>query len=142
MGYCELNDLERYLDQDAVAQLADGDEDGTGDATIIYEAIESASAEIDAYISTQYSTPLTTVPVIVRRLAAKLAAHFLYLRRTEVSIPEKWNIEIREVRRMLESISRGEMQLGTSAPQQTGDLCACAKEEEDAAFNATVMGSF
>ncbi|HPL75679.1 MAG TPA: DUF1320 domain-containing protein [Candidatus Sumerlaeota bacterium] len=142
MPYCELSDIEVYLDADAVTALADDDGDGTADATVIAEAIASADAEVDAYISSQYSTPLTTVPVIVRRLAAKLAAHFLYLRRTEANIPEKWNIEIREVRRMLERIGRGEMQLGTSAAHQSGDLCATAKAEDDATFNATVMGGF
>lgn len=142
MPYCELSDIEVYLDADAVTALADDDGDGTADATVIAEAIASADAEVDAYVSSQYSTPLTTVPVIVRRLAAKLAAHFLYLRRTEASIPDKWNIEIREVRRMLESIARGEMQLGRAALHQAGDMCEAWKNEDDATFNATVMGGF
>jgi len=142
MGYCDQTDIEKYLDDQALLDLADDDGDGTPDTGVIEEAIESAGAEIDAYLSTQYSTPLLTVPAIVRRLAAKLAAHFLFMRRTEVEVSGKWENEIKETRRMLEKLSRGEMQLGTGAPQQSGDLSEAARSEDEATFSRERMSGY
>ncbi len=142
MGYCELADLQKYMDQQSVVDLADDDGDGVSDDGVIDEVIAAASAEIDGYISSQYSTPLTTVPAIVRRIAAKLSINELYLRRTEVRIPDKWDKEIDDVRKMLGKISTGTLQLGTSAPQATGDLCEAGRAETESTFNDTSLAGF
>jgi phage gp36-like protein len=143
MAYCTGTDIAKYLDSAAVIALSDDDADGVADTTVINEAIAAADAEIDGYLGSHYSTPISSVPAIVRRISAKLAIYNIYLRRPEAEMPVKWEAEIKDVRRMLDLIARGTMQLGTPASAgETGDVVETARTVDEATMTMENLSGF
>jgi len=143
MAYSVAADIAKYLDSAAVIALADDDADGVADTTVLTEAIAAADAEIDGYLGSHYSTPLSSVPVIIRRMSAKLAIYNLYLRRPEAEMPGKWEAEVKDVRRMLDLIARGTMQLGLAASGgETGDAVETARTVDEATLTIENLTGF
>jgi len=87
MAYCAHTDilaLEIILEE--LIALTDDGKTGAPDITIVNANIARADAEIDGYIKSHYSVPLTLpVPEEIKNLSATITAYWLFRRRNEVN---------------------------------------------------------
>lgn len=129
--YSTVPDLLKVLPEYEALALADDDNAGSINApsvqNVLLQAIEQADREIDAYVGTVKAVPLYPVPALVANLSSKLAAHNLYLRREGRDEPETWQRETARCMRLLESIAKGQIALGTEygetvEPSQGGPM--------------------
>jgi phage gp36-like protein len=108
--------LTGLMPEDELLQLAD--DSGVGDLSdpavqaVLTEAIDQADRDIDGYVGTIQTVPLTDVPGLVANISAKLAVHYLFLRRPGVAEPETWENEASRCYRLLESIAKGTIVIG------------------------------
>jgi phage gp36-like protein len=72
---------------------------------------DKADAEIDVYLSGRFSTPLTSVPEIIKQYSVTLTKYFLYTRRNN-DIPESLLREVEKVYTDLEKIREGTIDIG------------------------------
>lgn len=116
--YSTIADLLKVLPEDEVLQLADDAGAGTVDdptvTAVLMDAISQADSEIDTYVGTVRTVPLSPVPAVIANLSTKLAVHNLYLRRQGVAEPDAWQRETVRCQRLLDSIAGGKTALGAS----------------------------
>jgi phage gp36-like protein len=118
VAYSALADLQKELDATKLTQLADDNGDGVADAGVIDEAIAAADDEINGYLATRITVPVSPVPGIIKRLSARLAIYQLYKRRDV--LPEVWRDVRSEAIRFLRDFADGNVDLGISpAPAET-----------------------
>ena len=67
MAYCTQADIVRRIDPRELVRLADHDDDGSADAAVVTQAIGDAQGDIDSYLQTRYSVPVSPVPAAVTR---------------------------------------------------------------------------
>ena len=119
MGYCTKDDLLTKIPADYLVDLADDDGDGQVDDTVINEAIEQASAEIDTYLGSRYSTPLSSVPKIVKKLCIDIVLYNLHLRSDKVT--DAWKDTYKNAVELLKAIAKGDVTIGVEVePESTG----------------------
>ena len=74
MSYCVKEDLLKLVSAEELAQLSDLENSGAVDENVVNASIETADALIDSYIAGRVRiVPLETVPVIIKKISAKLA---------------------------------------------------------------------
>lgn len=120
MSYFVRQDyLERHGAEELM-QLTDRDGDGVEDAGVLDAAIADAEHEIDAYVGARYALPLTTVPLLLRRIARDLVRYALFDQRA----PEEVRMRHQRAVKLLESIRSGAASLGLpqSAAPAGGDV--------------------
>lgn len=81
MAYCTESDLLTLIPQKELAELS-ADSGDTPDSQVVAEAINLADAEIDAYLGSRYTLPLTPVPDQVKGLSMDMTLYHLYSRRS------------------------------------------------------------
>jgi phage gp36-like protein len=81
MAYCTENDLLTMIPQKELAELT-ADSGDMPDTQVVAEAIDRADAEIDAYLGTRYTLPLTPVPDQVKGLSMDITLYHIYSRRS------------------------------------------------------------
>jgi len=87
---------------------------------LINEALADADSEIDGYVATRYSVPLTPAPSIVKRLACDLVRYHLYDDQATETIQKRRDAAVA----VLRDIAAGKVSLGTTA---TGDTAPAAQ---------------
>ena len=120
MPYCTQTDIEEQLSPAELIQLTDDAGAGTLDSTVLARAIADADAEIDAYLYQNYSTPLSSVPAIVRKLSVDIAIYHLCSRRP-VGMPDIRKARYDLALKMLKDISTGLISIGALPPTLPGD---------------------
>lgn len=115
--YSTITDMQKLLPESELLDLADDAGSGSLDDTtvqgVLQEAIDSADREIDAYIGTVQTVPLTApLPGLIANISAKLAVHNLYLRQAGIEEPESWQREHSRCAKLLESIASGKIVIG------------------------------
>ncbi|GAB4321190.1 MAG: hypothetical protein Kow0059_15770 [Candidatus Sumerlaeia bacterium] len=109
--YCTLADLLARFHPDDLLALADDDQDGVADSSVLEDALSEAAAEMDLFLGVRYALPLPDPPpAVLRPLAVALAAHRLYLRRRQALSPIHAADYARAVE-TLAAVSRGELAL-------------------------------
>ena len=114
MAYCTEQDLINRGWETELMQLTDKIGAGVIDDTMLNQAINDASATIDAYLQEKYALPITqTVEIltniccdITRFLLFDVQAHDLAIKRYEIAI------------RQLEQIAKGQLLLGVAQVTQ------------------------
>lgn len=151
--YSSLNNITEHIDLDLIIQLVNDENRRTEDVDVnlddpddlvvkrVTEAIKSADAEIDSYLISKYSVPLTAVPDIIEDISIDLAIYNLYKRRHRLDMPESLT-DMRKLRvKQLEQIQKGMMQLPIQ--QQTSDKGSgefrTNKSSEDKIFNKDLL---
>lgn len=81
MAYCTESDLLSLIPKKELAELTT-DSGDLPDSQVVAEAIDRADAEIDAYLGSRYTLPLTPVPDQVKGLSMDMALYHLYSRRS------------------------------------------------------------
>lgn len=73
----QQNMIDRF-GADELIQLTDRDNLGVIDVTVLGQALTDADAEINAYIGSRYTLPLSSVPPTITKFAADIARYQLY----------------------------------------------------------------
>jgi phage gp36-like protein len=107
--------INRFSEQELI-QLTDRDNLDVIDDTVINQAIDDASAEIDGYLA-KYTLPLANVPSVLNRVACDIARYFLYDDKATEQVTERYE----KVTKFLLNVSKGVISLGVdssgNAPQ-------------------------
>jgi phage gp36-like protein len=112
MAYSVKADLEQHTGgPDGLIQLADYDQDGIADQTVIDNAIADADGIINGYINKQVLVPLSTVPVMVKNLSARLALYSLRMAKRQVD-PDTHGKQFDLDLQMLKDLRDGVITLG------------------------------
>ncbi|CCN69785.1 gp436 family protein [Vibrio nigripulchritudo] len=115
--YCALEDMTHRFSEDELAQLTD--KDGTHGAIVadvLTRAIEDASHTIDGYIGGRYQLPLSSTPVILKRLCCDIARYFLY--DDQLGEAHQATKRYDSAIKYLEQVSSGKVQLGINAKSE------------------------
>jgi len=77
MAYCTKQDMiDRFSEQELI-QLTDRGNVGVINDTVLNQAINDASAEIEGYLN-NYSLPLSAIPAVLVRFSCDIARYYLY----------------------------------------------------------------
>jgi phage gp36-like protein len=133
--YCTLSDIKKVLPEKALVSLTDDEGLGQINASRVDEAISQADGEIDAYIGSRYSVPLSSVPAVIRRCSCDITIYILY-KRYEEDIPETREMSYKDAIRVLTRIADGKMELPVTVTSDgdfaTGVLTTSHFEEDNA----------
>jgi phage gp36-like protein len=77
VAYATGSDIERRVGSVQYLIAADRDGDGVADLDPLEAALQDATNEIDSYLASRYSLPLTTVPAILTQVCADIAFYRL-----------------------------------------------------------------
>jgi len=111
MAYCTQADILEQITESELIQLTDDANLNTIDTDAVTRAIVDADAEIDAYCTTKYDTPLSPVPAMLRKISVDISLYNLFSRRP-VSIPDDRQARYDAAIRFLRDISRGIVSFG------------------------------
>lgn len=111
MTYATQQDMIDRFGNDELIQITDRTNTGAIDANVLAQALADADAEIDGYLGSRYSLPLTSVPKILTRLACDIARYDLYDAQATDQVKERYQ----NAREFLTAVSRGKITLGVSA---------------------------
>jgi phage gp36-like protein len=128
MAYATISDLYAYVRSQDLIDLTDDDQSGSEDTTILNEALDRATAQVDAYIAPRYkgSMPLSSpYPEILVDCVCVLTLETLYLRSSAALEDLKsWQNRAAVCRKQLEAIRDGKMELDVGqddAPTESSD---------------------
>lgn len=113
MAYATQDDMIERFGLQEVLQRTDRERTGAIDVVALGRALDDADARIDGYLSGRYQVPLTTVPRLIVGIACDLARYFLYDDIVTDGVKKRFDDAIK----MLESISKGSISLGTDSAQ-------------------------
>lgn len=116
MSYCTVSQVLAAMDPVSMSQLTDDVSASEITKERIEEAITAADAEIDSYLGMVTTLPLSTIPVLLGRIAVQIALYHLFLRRNQGQYRE---VEYQNCRAWLKDIASGKVTLGlpaTAAP--------------------------
>lgn len=116
MIYASKQDIERLYGLEYLADLLPSDlEDEVDIDAAINDALESASSEVDAYLSVRYTLPLPAAPKALRRPTIDVAAYVLANRQSRLS--ETIETRYDQTINFLERLSVGKAGLGADEPK-------------------------
>ena len=118
MSYATAQDvINRYPNRDLV-QLTNEDPTATTvNTTPITQALADASAEIDGYIESRFTLPLTDPPAVLNRLATDIAMYRMQSLRPLHDL-EDARKRYDDAVAMLSKVASGDLTLGLSADNQ------------------------
>lgn len=110
MPYCTKQDMiDRFSEQELI-ELTDRDNLGDINDTVIAQAIDDASAEIDGYL-VKYTLPLVVVPRVLIRANCDIARYFLYDDEASEQVIRRYEAIIK----YLTQVSKGVINIGPDA---------------------------
>lgn len=114
--YVELSDLEGQIPPQFLLQALDDDGDGVMDAWPVVQA--AAAEDVDALLEGRFPVPLTMTPLprIIRMAARTFACELCYRRRGVADADNPWKGRADAVRKQLEKITAGDLQLSVQPP--------------------------
>jgi len=121
MAYATLDDLKEQLDETTLIELTDDAGSGTIDTTVTTRAITDADEEIDGYVGSRTTVPLSPVPGIIRKLSVDVALYNLYARRHD-SIPEIRKERYDNAVKFLVKVAEGKISLGQYDPDPAASV--------------------
>ena len=79
MAYATTQDIVVIYGEEILNAVADRDRSGRSDEDAVQAALEAASAEIDTYLGSRYTVPLTSPPPYIRQIAVDITVYRLAL---------------------------------------------------------------
>ncbi len=120
MTYATQQNLIDRFGTTELAQLTDRTNGTTIDAAVVAKALGDADAEINGYLATRYTLPLSPVPTIIERLACDMARYYLYEDRVTEQVKARYDTALK----FLTNVSKGVITLGvdaaSAAPAESG----------------------
>lgn len=133
MAYCTEADIINQLPEERLIELADDDGDGIADIGVVDKAIADADAEIDTYLSSRYTVPLSPAPAIINKICVDIAVWNLFSRRQVADDVAKERY--RAAVDLLKLIAKGDVSLGV-VPEPAGgeQQIKSSREKSDRTF--------
>lgn len=112
MAYATEEDMRRACGDEFVTDVTPTD--ATGPSLTIDQALDDASAELDAYLSARYELPLSSTPRVLRRPCIDVAAYMLANAHTRLTntIEDRYEAAIK----LMRLIGEGKAGLGRDEP--------------------------
>ena len=117
--YASKADIDDLYGEDLLVRIADLDKDGTPDEDVIEKALLSADEICDAYLSSQYTVPVSPVPGIVRNCAVDIAVYKIAMGVTTRTTEMRQRYE--DAIEHLKLIATGKVGLGLPPVDEDGD---------------------
>jgi phage gp36-like protein len=117
MTYATQQNLVDRFGQQEITELTDRANAGAIDAAVVAKALADADGEINGYLSSRYTLPITPVPTVLERWACEIARYYLYEDRVTEQVKRRYD----DVINSLKAVARGTMSLG---PDADGDAVA------------------
>lgn len=108
MTYASQQNLIDRFGENELIQLTDRDSLGAIDADVIARALADADAEINGYLSTRYTLPLSPVPAVLEKLACDIARYQLFENKATDIVKERYENSVR----FLKDVVSGKVTLG------------------------------
>lgn len=121
--YATVTDLNKRITQDELIRLTDEADSGQVNTATIEAALEAAAVEIDSYLASRYSLPLTDPQPLLATLAVDIAIWNLYSL-DDSGVPENRKDRYREAVKTLERLSTGKQTLGGEEKAAAGSSAA------------------
>lgn len=121
MTYATQADMDRYFGAAQVLIAADRDGDDSSDASVIREALDHASEEIDSYVGVKYNLPLTASPPprVLKRVCADIA--MFRMSSNSSSMTEAKRERYEDAVKWLKQVAAGKATLGIAETEETAD---------------------
>jgi phage gp36-like protein len=137
MNYVTIADMIARFGYDAINELSDQSNSGQVDEDNVTLAIEHAESEIDSYLSSRYTTPITPAPVILRKVALNLAFYNLHDDHPTEGVEKLYKDGVD----WLKAISAGKASIGVE-DESTGFGIATSHEESDRIFTVSTLEGY
>jgi len=110
MTYAAKQDLIDLFGENELLRLTDRASPQTGviDDVVVTRALEDADAEVNAYLSRQFTLPLPEVPRLVLNLACDVARYKLHSEHAPEQVAERYKRAVA----MLKALAEGKASLG------------------------------
>ncbi|HOX49882.1 MAG TPA: DUF1320 domain-containing protein [Fibrobacteria bacterium] len=118
--YCTVDDLKlSHPDLRLIETTDDAHPNATGfiQVSIAQEQIDLACGVIDGYLASRYSLPLSTTPIIVKKIAVDLSLHGLYERIGAAGKDSDMDLRRKSAMDLLTAIAKGSISLGLASSQ-------------------------
>lgn len=119
MGYATLEDIEELYGFDLLVRVADPNKTGAPDPELVAKGLQGADDIINAYLSAQYTVPVSPVPGMIRSAAVDIAVYRLALKRSIRTDEMRQRYE--DALAILDKISKGQIGLGLAPSDTNGD---------------------
>jgi phage gp36-like protein len=125
--YAGLPELYVRFTEEEINQITDTDGTGTPDPALVCRTATDAAAEIDAALFSRYTTPISPVPPLIRRIACELTRELIYLNAGS-GCPKGVHESAESARGILKRLATGELRLD-SLTAEAGALTSDARVE-------------
>lgn len=105
-AYATLDDIATIHGQDMLLRVADRDGDEQIDEDAVGLALESASSEIDSYVSTRYDVPLASPGNMVKQVCVDIAVYRLAYNHS--ALTDEMRTRYEDAIAWLKAISKGD----------------------------------
>src|SRR6266436_1666386 len=110
MAYATKEDIDDLYGTDLLVRVADYDRDGAPDPEVVDRGLQAADEICDAYLSAQYTIPVTPTPGVVKNCAIDIAVYKIALGRSGRT--DEMRVRYEDALALLEKISSGKVGLG------------------------------
>lgn len=144
MSYSTIDDVRQQISEDDLIALTDDAGAGVVDETRVTRAIADADEEIDGYVGSRHTVPLSPVPPIVRKHSVDIAIYNLYRRRMH-EIPESRKGTYENAIKFLDKIAQGKISLGADDPEGspgTSDAPSMSSDNPERVFDRDSLKGF
>lgn len=107
MTYATQTDLIERFGELELAQRTNRVDGATIDTVVLGRALADADAEIDSYLATRYTLPLSSTPPVVNRLACDITRYRLF----DDGVPETVRVRYQDAVSVLKRLASGDMLL-------------------------------
>lgn len=107
MTYATQTDLIERFGELELAQRTNRVDGATIDTVVLGRALADADAEIDSYLATRYTLPLSSTPLVVNRLACDITRYRLF----DDGVPETVRERYLDAVSVLKRLASGDMLL-------------------------------
>lgn len=113
MTYASQQNLIDRFGEDQLIQLTDRTGTGSIDAAVVGRALADADAdaEINGYLSTRYTLPLSPVPEVLEKLACDIGRYQLFGNTEKEIVKERYDNAVR----FLKDVAAGKVTLGVDS---------------------------
>jgi len=119
MPYASQQDIVDLYGMDLLLRVSDHDKDQVPDPQIVEMGLKGADEICDAYLSAQYTVPVTPVPGVVRTCAIDIAVYKMAMDRPRRT--DEMRVRYEDALKLLEKISTGKVGLGVPPVDPDGD---------------------
>lgn len=140
MDYAAQADMVSRFGNDEVVAITDRSQAGAIDAGVLGQALDTASAQIDTYLSGRYALPLPIVPKYLVTICCDIARYQLCLGSTRLT--DEIETRYKDAVRFLEFAASGKITLGVTAAGQVQSSNTVEFNSGTAIFSRTDRGAF